>query len=88
MTYDLEVWAPGCDEWLEVSSVSNVTDFQARRANIKYRPADGGKTRFLHTLNGSGLGLPRTLIAVHGKLPAGGRLDRRARGAAPVDGRD
>ena len=64
MTYDLEVWAPGCDEWLEVSSVSNVTDFQARRANIKYRPADGGKAKFLHTLNGSGLGMPRTLIAV------------------------
>ena len=64
MTYDLEVWAPGCNEWLEVSSVSNVRDFQARRANIKYRPADGGKARFLHTLNGSGLGLPRTLIAV------------------------
>ncbi|MDI6770531.1 MAG: serine--tRNA ligase [Anaerolineales bacterium] len=64
MTYDLEVWAPGCNEWLEVSSLSNVGDFQARRANIKYRPADGGKTRFLHTLNGSGLGLPRTLIAV------------------------
>jgi seryl-tRNA synthetase len=64
MTYDIEVWAPGCDEWLEVSSVSNDTDFQARRANIKYRPADGGKARLLHTLNGSGLGLPRTLIAV------------------------
>ncbi len=64
MTYDLEVWAPGCGEWLEVSSVSNVGDFQARRANIKYRPADGGKPRFVHTLNGSGLGLPRTLIAV------------------------
>jgi seryl-tRNA synthetase len=65
MTYDLEVWAPGCDEWLEVSSISNDTDFQARRANIKYRPAQGGgKARLLHTLNGSGLGLPRTLIAV------------------------
>lgn len=64
ITYDIEVWAAGCGEWLEVSSVSNVTDFQARRANIKYRPADGGKARFLHTLNGSGLGLPRTLIAV------------------------
>jgi seryl-tRNA synthetase len=64
LTYDLELWAPGCDEWLEVSSVSNVTDFQARRSNIKYRPADGGKARFPHTLNGSGLGLPRTLIAV------------------------
>jgi seryl-tRNA synthetase len=64
ITYDLELWAPGCDEWLEVSSVSNVTDFQARRANIKYRPGDGGKVKFPHTLNGSGLGLPRTLIAV------------------------
>jgi seryl-tRNA synthetase len=64
VTYDIEVWAPGCNEWLEVSSVSNVRDFQARRANIKYRPADGGKARFVHTLNGSGLGLPRTLIAV------------------------
>jgi len=64
ITYDLEVWAPGCGEWLEVSSVSNVGDFQARRANIKYRPAGGGKPRFVHTLNGSGLGMPRTLIAV------------------------
>jgi len=64
MTYDLELWAPGCDEWLEVSSVSNVTDFQSRRANIKYRPSEGGKIKLLHTLNGSGLGLPRTLIAV------------------------
>jgi len=64
ITYDIEVWAPGCGEWLEVSSLSNVTDFQARRANIKYRPADGGKARFVHTLNGSGLGMPRTLIAV------------------------
>jgi seryl-tRNA synthetase len=64
ITYDLEVWSPGVQEWLEVSSVSNVGDFQARRANIKYRPADGGRARLLHTLNGSGLGMPRTLIAV------------------------
>ncbi len=64
MTYDIEVWAPGCGEWLEVSSVSNDTDFQARRANIKYRTTEKGRTRLLHTLNGSGLGLPRTLIAV------------------------
>jgi seryl-tRNA synthetase len=64
ITYDLEVWAPGAGEWLEVSSVSNVGDFQARRANIKYRPAEGGRARHVHTLNGSGLGLPRTLIAV------------------------
>lgn len=64
ITYDIEVWAPGCNEWLEVSSVSNVTDFQARRARIRYRPQEGGRPRFVHTLNGSGLGLPRTLIAV------------------------
>ena len=64
MTYDIEVWAAGQEEWLEVSSISNDTDFQARRANIKYRPTNGGKTRFIHTLNGSGLGMPRTLIAV------------------------
>jgi seryl-tRNA synthetase len=64
ITYDLEVWAPGCGEWLEASSVSNVGDFQARRANIRYRPDGGGRLQFVHTLNGSGLGLPRTLIAV------------------------
>jgi len=63
-TYDLEVWAAGCKEWLEVSSVSNVGDFQTRRSNARYRPADGSRPRFMHTLNGSGLGLPRTLIAV------------------------
>jgi seryl-tRNA synthetase len=63
-TYDIEVWAPGCNEWLEVSSISNVRDFQARRANIKYRTAGNGKTHLVNTLNGSGLGLPRTLIAV------------------------
>lgn len=61
---DLEAWAPGCQEWLEVSSCSNFRDFQARRANIRYRPSDGSRPRFVHTLNGSGLGLPRTLIAV------------------------
>jgi seryl-tRNA synthetase len=64
ITYDIEVWAAGCGEWLEVSSVSNVGDFQARRANIKYKPVDGSKNRLVHTLNGSGLGMPRTLIAV------------------------
>lgn len=63
-TYDVEVWAPGCGEWLEVSSVSNVGQFQARRANIKYRPEGGSALQFVNTLNGSGLGLPRTLIAV------------------------
>jgi seryl-tRNA synthetase len=63
-TFDIEVWAAGCGEWLEVSSVSNVGDFQARRANIRYRPSDGGKPRFVHTLNGSGLALPRIMIAI------------------------
>jgi seryl-tRNA synthetase len=63
-TYDIEMWAPGLGEWLEVSSRSNCTDFQTRRANIRYRPEAGGKTEFVHALNGSGLGLPRTLIAV------------------------
>jgi len=62
--YDVEVWAPGCGEWLEVSSCSNFKDFQARRANIKFRRERGAKAEFVHTLNGSGLGLPRTLIAV------------------------
>ena len=63
-TYDIEMWAPGCDEWLEVSSCSNCSDFQARRANIRYRPEPGAKSQFVHTLNGSGLALPRVLIAV------------------------
>jgi seryl-tRNA synthetase len=62
--YDLEFWAPGAEEWLEVSSVSNCTDFQARRANLRYRPEKGAKPRFVHTLNGSGLALPRVMIAV------------------------
>jgi seryl-tRNA synthetase len=64
MTYDLEVWAPGCGEWLEVSSVSNCGDFQARRANARMRREGGARPELVHTLNGSGLGLPRTLIAV------------------------
>ncbi|MFN2303365.1 MAG: serine--tRNA ligase [Anaerolineales bacterium] len=63
-TYDIEVWAPGCGEWLEISSISNDGDFQARRAAIRYRPNDGKATKFVNTLNGSGLGMPRTLIAV------------------------
>lgn len=62
--YDLEAWAAGCGEWLEISSISNTEAFQARRANIKYRPADGGRTRYVHTLNGSGLALPRVMIAI------------------------
>ena len=64
MKYDVEMWAPGCHEWLEVSSCSNFRDFQARRAKIRYRPTRGAKPEFLHTLNGSGLALPRVRIAV------------------------
>jgi len=64
ITYDIEVWAPGSGEWLEVSSCSWFTDFQARRANIRYRPEPGARPRFVHTLNGSGLALPRTMIAI------------------------
>jgi len=63
-TYDLEVFAPGVGKWLEVSSCSNFTDFQARRANIRYKPADGGKPRFVHTLNGSGLAFPRIIASI------------------------
>jgi len=62
--YDIEMWAPGCEEWLEVSSLSNCGEFQARRANIRYRPEPDARPQFVHTLNGSGLALPRVLIAV------------------------
>ena len=62
--YDVEIYSPGCDEWLEVSSCSNDEDFQARRANIKYRPEGQKKTQYVHTLNGSGLATPRVLIAI------------------------
>ncbi len=72
-TYDLEVWAPGVEKWLEVSSCSTFTDFQARRANIRYRPAPGEKPRHVHTLNGSALAFPRTIIAIleHYQRPDG-----------------
>ena len=63
-TYDLEVWLPGQQRYREISSCSNCTDFQARRARLRYRPAGGGKPRFLHTLNGSGLAAGRALIAI------------------------
>ena len=63
-TYDLEVWAPGSDRWLEVSSCSLFTSFQARRANIRYRPEAGAKPEFVHTLNGSGLALARVVVAL------------------------
>jgi seryl-tRNA synthetase len=72
-TYDLEVFAPGVGKWLEFSSCSNFTDFQARRANIRYKPTDGGKPRFVHTLNGSGLAFPRIIAALleHHQQPDG-----------------
>jgi len=63
-TFDIEMWAPGCGEWLEVSSCSNCGDFQARRANIRYRPEPEAKPTFVHTLNGSGLALPRVVISI------------------------
>ena len=63
-TYDIEVWLPGQGKYREISSCSNFEDFQARRANIKYKPKDGGKPRFVHTLNGSGLAVGRTLVAI------------------------
>jgi seryl-tRNA synthetase len=63
-TYDIEVWAPGCQEWLEVSSCSNCTDFQARRSRIRYRPSQDSRPELVHTLNGSGLALPRVVIAI------------------------
>ena len=63
-SYDLEAWACGCGEWLEVSSCSTCTDFQARRANIRYRTAPRARPQYVHTLNGSGLAVPRVLIAI------------------------
>jgi len=63
-TYDIEVWSPGSAEWLEVSSISTCTDFQARRNNTRYRREAGDSTKFPHTLNGSGLALPRIWIAI------------------------
>mgnify|MGYP003322970345 FL=1 len=63
-TYDIEVWSPGSKEWLEVSSVSNCTDFQSRRSNTKFKKTPKSKTEYLHTLNGSGLALPRIIIAI------------------------
>ena len=63
-SYDIEMWAPGCDEWLEVSSCSNCTDFQARRSGIRYRSEAGARPTHVHTINGSGLALPRVVIAI------------------------
>ena len=71
--YDLEVWAPGQEKWLEVSSCSNFEAFQARRMNLRFRPANGSKPEFVHTLNGSGLALPRVVAALieHYQTPEG-----------------
>ena len=63
-SFDLEMWAPGYDEWLEVSTCSNCTDFQARRSNIRFRREPRGRAEFVHTLNGSGLAIPRVMIAI------------------------
>lgn len=90
ITYDLEVWAAGCGEWLEVSSISDFGSFQARRAGIRFRREAGAATEFVHTLNGSGLGLPRTLIAIlENNQQADGRIQvpevlRERMGAALV----
>ena len=64
MTYDLEVWVASQNKYREISSCSNFGDFQARRMNLRYRPADGGKPRFCHTINGSGLAVGRTVVAI------------------------
>ena len=87
-TYDLEVWAPGVGQWLEVSSSSTFTDFQARRANIRYRPRAGEKPEFVHTLNASGVALPRTIAALleTGQQPDGSVTLPRA--LAPYMGAD
>jgi len=71
--YDLEVWSIGQQRWLEVSSISNFEAFQARRMNIRFRPRGGGKPEFVHTLNGSGLALPRVVAALleHYQTPEG-----------------
>ena len=63
-SYDIEMWAAGCGEWLEVSSCSNCTDFQARRAGVRYRAEPGARPAYVHTINGSGLALPRVMIAI------------------------
>ena len=62
--YDIEIFAPGVNQWLEVSSCSNFEDFQARRANIRYRPDSKSKPEFVHTLNGSGVALPRLVVSI------------------------
>ncbi len=86
-TYDVEVWLPGQDTYREISSCSNCGDFQARRMNARYRPKGGKDVRFVHTLNGSGLAVGRTLIAVSGELPGGGWQHPHPRCAGALYGR-
>ena len=82
--YDLEVWAPGVERWLEVSSCSNFRDYQARRMAIRYRPEPGAKPELVHTLNGSGLALARTVAAILETYQQPDGSLARARGAPAV----
>jgi len=90
-TFDIEVWAPGADRWLEVASVTWFGDFQARRADLRYKPTEGGKPRHLHTVNGSGVAVPRVWAAIieNGRQPDGSIqipevLHRYMRGATSI----
>ena len=80
-SYDIEVWAPGCGEWLEVSSCSNCQDFQARRSGIRYRAEQSARPAYVHTLNGSGLALPPRAHIDPGEFPAEGWLGGHTRSA-------
>jgi seryl-tRNA synthetase len=87
--YDLEVWSPAQEKWLEVSSCSNFEDFQARRAGIRYRPGKGEKARYVHTLNGSGVALPRTIVAILETYQTGDGRIRVPEALVPyMDGRE
>ena len=85
-TFDIEVYAPGCDMWLEVSSVSWCTDYQARRANIRYRPGGGGPPVFVHTLNGSAIAWARVWAALVETRPPSRRIGGAARRLGPYLG--
>ena len=86
-TYDIEVWLPSQKTYREISSCSNTEAFQARRANIKFRPHGTGKAEFVHTLNGSGLAVGRTLIAILENYQQADGIGHRSRGAASLHGR-
>ena len=86
-TYDIEVWLPGQKTYREISSCSNCEEFQARRANIRFRPQGTGKAEFVHTLNGSGLAVGRTLVAILENYQQARRIGRDPGSAAPVHGR-